>query len=116
MKSEASSSQNARANPERKRLTSKSRPRKGYTAHEATHDSEPESDDQTLQVMSIVTRNGPAFLRLRRRFREILEQDDVEIDPDCFKCILRFERKKKCGPIPMPTSTHMRTVLVCVEG
>lgn len=79
----------ARSNLQSQRIrTKKSRPQ------EISYESDSEADDDTFGIMTRETRNGSALLRLRKRFKEIQEQDEKDIDPESFKCILCCDRRK----------------------
>lgn len=60
--------------------------------------------------MTRETRNGSALLRLRKRFKEIMEQEEFDIDPDSFKCILCCERRKNIVLYPCK---HQHTCEPC---
>lgn len=59
--------------------------------HERDDHSE---SSESFEMMTRITRSGAAISRIRKRFQEIMNGAEIEIDPECFKCILCFERKK----------------------
>lgn len=63
--------------------------------HETSDDdSNSDTDSNVYDVMERISRNGPAMVNLRKRFLELQNQEVISIDPDCFKCIICYERKK----------------------
>lgn len=75
-------------------------------------DSEPDvadTDSCVYEIMERITRNGPSMVSLRKRFKELENQENILIDSDSFKYIICHERRKNtilfpclhqhtCGP------------------
>lgn len=91
----------------------KTKQKKRLRPHELDDDSDSDinsdMDSHVYDIMERISRNGSAMLNFRRRFQELEKQESISIDPDCFKCILCYERKKNtilfpclhqhtCGP------------------
>lgn len=78
--------------------------------HVVLDDTDSDTDDTRVnEIMERITRNGSSMLKLRKRFKELEERENITIDPDCYKCIICYERKKNtilfpclhqhtCGP------------------
>lgn len=69
-----------------------------------------DSDSYVYEVMQHISQNGTALLNLRKRFQELEKQKNILIDPDCFKCILCYERKKNTILFPC---LHQHTCNPC---
>lgn len=73
----------------------KPKKKKQRRPHETSDDdSNSDTDSNVYDVMERISRNGPAMVNLRKRFLELQNQEVISIDPDCFKCIICYERKK----------------------
>lgn len=89
--SENTISKNKRVNDENKAVASKNKTKK---VQPQTSDHSDSDDERVFEVMERISRNGSAMVKLRKRFQELEQQATLTIDPDCFKCIICYERKK----------------------
>lgn len=74
-----------------------------HRAHVSSEDSDTEDvdgDSQVYQIMERITRNGTAMVNIMKRFKELESLENITIDPDCFKCIICFERRKNTILLP----------------
>lgn len=90
--------------------SSQTRMKRNEKSKQHEHSDDSDSDGTTLEIMTHLTRSGPALARLRKRFNEIMDQDEIDIDPDCYKCILCLERKKNVVLFPC---LHQHTCEAC---
>lgn len=100
-------------NSNTKRATTRKNERhQGHVPTEDDSDSDAslDSDSHVYAVMERISRNGPAMLKLRKRFKELEKQETISIDPHCFKCILCCERKKNTILFPC---LHQHTCSPC---
>lgn len=80
-------------------------------ANEVSDDSDSEMDRDTFNIMSRLTRNGSAYTRLRKRLKQLQQQNEIEdIDSESIKCIICCERKKNIVLYPCK---HLHTCEPC---
>lgn len=96
------------ANATKRSKSMRTKQKKSRRAHVSSDDSD--TDSGVCDVMDRISRNGPAIVNFRKRFQELENQENVLIDPDCFKCIICYERKKNTMLLPC---SHQHTCNPC---